>query len=265
MELTSLYDKTILLCDEGYSGDVIQFCRFVPQVAARGAQVILQAPVALKGLMASLTGGSKIVDTSEVPSGFDFYCPLMDLPAAFGTRVTSVPAAVPYLRPPVASVVDWKTRLGAKGKPRVGIAWASDARHDDDDRRSIGLSKFLALAKHNVTLISLQSKAGPREEVIAKDILHFDETQHDFSQMAALMMNLDLVISVDASVAHLAGAVGRPVWILLPILPDWRWLLGRNNTPWYPTARLFRQSRANDWDDVLAEISAELPRQLSRT
>ncbi len=217
--------------------------------------------------MAGLAGAPEIIGAAETPRAFDAYCPLSGLPAAFGTKFDSISPAVPYLRPPLNSSLIWEMRLGAKEKPRIGLVWESDP---EPDGAGVGgataLSALLRLTEFDATFVSLQKDLHPdAEEVLkAKGISRLGEGLADFSDMAALLACFDLVIAVDSSIAHLAGALGKPVWILLPYTPDWRWLLGHRHTPWYPTARLFRQSRTGEWDDVIAQVASELPGVLSR-
>jgi tetratricopeptide (TPR) repeat protein len=264
--LNSLYDKTILLYDEQNDSDAIQFCRYIPLMIARGARAILQVPENLQGLMASLSKAAEIIGASEPLPKFDLHCPLFDLPAAFSTKFESIPSGTPYLRAPAGSLSSWKMRLGVKERPRIGFSWAADPGPDSDSKRSMALSALMPLMELDATFVNLQRELHPNEKALLtgrKNVFYYGDALHDFSDLAALVACLDLVISVDASVAHLAGALGKPVWILLPYVPDWRWLLGHNHTPWYPTARLYRQSRAEDWDGVVAKVSSELPRVLS--
>jgi tetratricopeptide (TPR) repeat protein len=260
-----LAGRTILLHAEQGLGDTIQFCRYVPMVAARGARVVLEVQPPLKPLLESLGGVRQAIARSEPLPQFDYHCPLLSLPLAFATRLETVPAAVPYLAAPPERAALWATRLGPKAGPRVGIAWAGRATNWNDRNRSIGLAPFLALAIPGVTLVSLQKQSRPpdRELLAAQPhIRRLGEEFTDFADTAAVIAELDLVISVDTAVAHLAGAMGKPVFILLPYAPDWRWLLERSDSPWYPTARLFRQPRLGDWDSVIAEVRAALAGQL---
>jgi tetratricopeptide (TPR) repeat protein len=265
--LNSLYDKTILLHGEERLSDAIQFCRYVPQVAARGARIILQVPQPLRALMSSLVGGVQILSYGEDPPRFDIHCPLASLPSAFGTKLDTIPSATPYLRPPTDALLTWEMRLGAKKRPRIGIAWAGDPRRENDRRRSIELRALLPLFAIDATFLRLQKDLRPGDEAALKsrgDIFDPTELLGDFSDLAALVSRLELVISVDTSLAHLTGALGKPVWILLPFTPDWSWQLSRNTTPWYPTARLYRQVKPDDWDEVIARVAADLPSVLAR-
>ena len=236
--------KTILLPAEQGFGDTIQFCRYVPLVAARGARVILEVQEPLSELMTSLTGASQIVSKGDPLPDFDIHCPLLSLPLAFGTRLETIPSAVPYLRASSQAVMNWDTRLGPKRRPRMALPGLVEPTHPNDHNRSIGLGALLPLLDIDATFVSLQKDVRTEDATVLKersDLLHFGDALKDFSDTAALISNLDLVISVDTSVAHLAGALAKPVWVLLPFIPDWRWLLDRADSPWYPTARLFRQ------------------------
>jgi len=253
--------KTILLHAEQGFGDTIQFCRYVPLVAARGARVILEVQASLTVLMSSLAGTTQVVSTGSALPDFDVQCPLLSLPLAFGTRLETIPSAVPYLRAPSQSVINWDARLGPKRRPRIGLAWSGMPTHSNDHNRSLPLDSLLSLLEVDATFISLQ-KDVPASDALTlnqrSEILRFGSTLTDFADTAALVSNLDLVISVDTSLAHLAGALGKPVWILLPFAPDWRWLLDRDDSPWYPTARLFRQDASRLWDSVIARVHEAL-------
>ena len=257
----ALAGKTILLHSEQGFGDTIQFCRYVPLVAERGACVILEVPRPLRELMSTLTGAEQIVSSGDPLPDFDIHCPLLSLPLAFGTRLETIPAATPYLRASSQSLMNWDTRLGPKRHRRIGLAWSGSPMNRNDQNRSIRLSSLLSLLDIEATFVSLQKDVRSDDVTVLKDqgdLLHFGDALDNFSDTAALISTLDLVISVDTSVAHLAGALAKPVWVLLPFIPDWRWLLDRNDSPWYPTARLFRQDDARAWDAVIARVHAAL-------
>jgi tetratricopeptide (TPR) repeat protein/ADP-heptose:LPS heptosyltransferase len=261
-----LAGKTVLLHAEQGLGDTIQFCRYVPMVAARNARVVLEVQPPLKRLLGSLAGVAQIFAQGEPLADFDLHCPLLSLPLAFDTRLETVPAAIPYIAAPADRAALWASRLGPRVGPRVGIAWAGSAKHGDDRNRSIGLAPLLVLAASGVSLISLQKEMNAQDrELLGSrgDILRLGEEFTDFADTAAVIAELDLVISVDTAVAHLAGAMGKPVFILLPYAPDWRWLLERADSPWYPTARLFRQKRPGDWGAVVASVVAALGEMFS--
>src|SRR6516165_331553 len=255
--------RTVLLhCEQGF-GDVIQFCRYVPLVAERGARVLFEVPEALQGLMASFAVVAEIVPAGGKLPHFDLHCPLLSLPLAFDTGLHSIPAHTPYLSAPSAEVRRWDAELGVKDRLRIGLVWSGRATHQNDAERSIRLRSLLRLLGVNAQFVSLQKDVRPDDKAVLQersDLRNFGDRLETFSDTAALIANLDLVVSVDTSVAHLAGALGKPVWIMLPFVPDWRWLLDRQDSPWYPTARLFRQHGLGDWTDVLSRIVAELER-----
>jgi tetratricopeptide (TPR) repeat protein len=253
--------QTILLHTEQGIGDAIQFIRYAPMVAARGGQIILRCPIELKRLFAAIPEIERIVDLNERLPEFDVHCPLMSLPLAFKTDLNSIPATVPYLRADPALAEAWKEKLASWVNVRkIGLAWSGAAIHSNDRNRSTTLSSLAPLAEiEDVVYFSLQKGEAtkqPRPEGLA--ISDFTADLNDFADTAALIGNLDLVITVDTSVAHLAGAMGKPVWVLLPSNPDWRWMYDRADSPWYPTMRLFRQGKAKDWAAVLDKVTRQL-------
>jgi hypothetical protein len=253
--------RTVLLHAEQGFGDTLQFCRYVPLVAARGARVVLELPAPLAKLLRSLQGGPYVVPRGDPLPDFDLHCPLMSLPLAFGTHLASIPADVPYLAPPEDAVQRWADKLGPRRTPRIGLAWSGSRGYGNDRRRSIPLEHLRPLAGLEAALYSLQRDLRPPDVpafAAMRRVVHFGRTLSDFAETAAVISQLDLIIAVDTAVAHLAGALDKPVWLLLPFAPDWRWLLGRSDSPWYPTARLFRQQRPGDWPGVLAEVMAAL-------
>jgi hypothetical protein len=243
-------------------GDTIQFCRYAPLVAARGARVILEVQEPLRELMRTLDGVAQILARGEPLPDFDLHCPVLSLPLAFGTQVATIPSATPYLRASAAAVRHWSARLGARDRPRIGFAWSGSPLHENDHSRSIGLGSFLQLfAGVDAAFVSLQRDIRAGDAAVLQgrsDVLHFGEEFEDFSDTAAMISNLDLIISVDTGVVHLAGALAKPVWVLLPFVSEWRWLLDREDSPWYPTARLFRQDETRAWDAVIARVRAAL-------
>ncbi|MCK1494932.1 glycosyltransferase family protein [Bradyrhizobium sp. 180] len=259
-----LKGKTILLVsDEGF-GDAIQFIRYVPLVADLGARVVLVVQDPLLPLFIDIPGVAQCLpfsETGRLPP-FDFHCALMTLPLALKTSLESIPSALTYLpRPPRTAVRKWKERLGSHDKMRVGLVWSGNPKHPEDHNRSIPLRAFSDLFDVNATFISLQKDPRPGDaEVMRKltGLLDSSEELTNFVETAALIRCLDLVIAVDTSVAHLAGALGKPTWLLLPYTPDYRWLLDRDDSPWYPTMRLFRQTSARDWPEVLLKVYSEL-------
>jgi tetratricopeptide (TPR) repeat protein len=255
--------KTILVqMDEG-SGDTIQFVRYVPMLAARGARIILMVADTLCPLLSGLAGVSECVPFSATTlPAFDMYCPITSLPLAFGTKLDTIPTETAYLPAPAASRLQiWEDRLGPHDRLRVGLVWSGNPKHVNDHNRSLPLSALVQLLDLDATFVSLQKDLKPEDKVtLLAQTNIVDLTDHltDFAETAALVSSLDVVITVDTSVAHLAGALGRPTWILLPYWPDYRWLLDRDDSPWYPTARLFRQTEARDYVSVLERVRAEL-------
>ena len=256
--------KTILIqADEGL-GDTIQFVRYAPMMAARGARVILVVENLLHSLLSKLPGVSAYFPKSaaEKLPPFDMHCPVTTLPLAFGTRLDTIPAEIPYLPPPAADRVQtWEQRLGPHHKPRVGLVWSGNPKHVNDHNRSMTLQLLSRILDVDATFVSLQKDPRPGDQAILRerpDIIDLTADLTDFAETAALVSCLDLVITVDTSIAHLAGALGRPTWILLPYVPDWRWLLDRDDSPWYPTVRLFRQTETREYGEVLTRVRTEL-------
>jgi Flp pilus assembly protein TadD len=253
--------KTILLyADEGL-GDSIQFIRYVPMVTARGARVALVVEEALCALLASLPGVAECVSKQAALPTFDLHCPISSLPLVFNTTLETIPASASYLPQPAEDRVRrWEERLGPHQTLRVGLVWSGNPRHINDRDRSIRLREMLPILEVGATFVSLQKDPRPGDKVTLAGTRIIDWTSElaDFVETAALVSCLDLVITVDTSVAHLAAALGRPTWILLPHAPDYRWLLGRDDSPWYPTVHLFRQSESRDYADVVARIRAVL-------
>ena len=253
--------KTLLIHAEQGFGDAIQFCRYAPMLAARGAHVVLEAPRPLLPVLRSLEGVETLVAAGDPLPRFDLHCPLMSLPLALGTRLETIPAESPYLVAPAERVARWSAELGPPAAPRVGLVWFGKPTHLNDRNRSIPLARFLGALPGGLELFSLQDRARPEDAAALAarpDICRFDGRLGDFGDTAALASLMDMVIAVDTSVAHLAAALGRPTWILLPFSPDWRWLLGRDDSPWYPSVRLFRQPARGDWDAALAEVRTAL-------
>jgi tetratricopeptide (TPR) repeat protein len=258
-----LNGRTILLHAEGGFGDTLQFVRYSPMVAARGGRVVLECQEPLRRLLEGFAGIEQLITTSEPLPHFDVHCPMMSLPSLFGTKLETIPSTIPYLRSDPALVDSWKGRVGASdGKLKVGITWGGSRRFRRDRTRSLRLEQLATLADvPGVRFYSLQ-KGTPGED--AKELPpRFELTNlgpelEDFSDTAAVMSFMDIIISTDTSVAHLAGALGRPVWVMLQFMPDWRWLLEREYTPWYPTMRLFRQKRFGDWDEVIDRVAKAL-------
>jgi Flp pilus assembly protein TadD len=261
-----LKGKRLLVYTEQGFGDALQFGRYIPLLTEKGARVILQCRRELWRLFQSLQGVERLVVKNEEIGPYDVQCPLMSLPRAFGTNRQTIPSAVPYLQAPADAVEEWGRRLGpAGGRLRVGLAWWITKQ--PDLWRTCPLERFLPLIPlvDRLQFYSLQVDAALEHSPdAARRLALVDLRPHltDFAETAALMEHLDLVLSVDTSVVHVAGALGRPTWVLLPHIADWRWMQGRADSPWYPTARLFRQPARGEWDAVIDRVLAclsELP------
>jgi tetratricopeptide (TPR) repeat protein len=253
--------KTILLHAEQGLGDTIQFARYVPQLVAAGASVVLEVPAELKPLMAGFGGAGTVIAHGEAPPPFDVHSPLGSLPLALGTELAMVPPPIPYLAADPTRLAKWSARLDALRRPRVAIAWSGNAGHDNDRNRSIPFSRLAPLFDNPAAFVSVQRdmRDGDAAALAGESrVTSVGNELDDFRETAAVLALCDLVIAVDTAVVHLAGAMGRPVWVLVPFAPDWRWGLTDETTPWYPTARLFRQTSPGDWDSVIARVGAEL-------
>lgn len=261
-----LENRTVLLHSELGMGDTLNFCRYARKVADLGARVVLEVQPPLVPLLAGLDGVSDVVPRGELLPLFDYHCPLMSLPMVFRANLGSIPADIPYVRTDPARVASWQARLGVKNGPRIGLVWGGSMRLSND-KRSIALAQMLPLIAPWAEWVSLQKEVRESDAALLEsrpDLRHFGAQLTDFAETAALMQSMDLIVSVDTGVAHLAGAIGKPVWILLPFVPvDWRWMLEREDSPWYPSARLFRQPAKGDWARVIARISDELPRHFA--
>ncbi len=260
-----LSGKTILLHGEQGLGDILQFCRYAPMVKGLGGRVILEVREPLVDLLTALEGVDLLLARGAALPEFDFHCPLMSLPLAFATTVETIPAPVRYLQADPARATAWRARLGPAAKPRVGLAWSGNPNHPRDRERSIAFADIATLLSPDIEWFSLHRDLPEMDAQglhTRTDIRHFG-AEMTFAETAALAEAMDLIISVDTAIAHLAGALGRPVWILLPHRPDWRWMTERAGSPWYPSARLFRQDAPGDWAGVLARaaraLQAEFP------
>jgi tetratricopeptide (TPR) repeat protein len=251
-----LRGKTILVYAEQGLGDTIQFVRYVPLLKQRGARVLLACQVELQRL---LGGMAEMIAPGRAIAPHDFYCPLLSLPLGFHTELSTIPAEVPYLRASDELLRVWAERVGRKtGRLRVGLAWAGRPQHREDARRSIRFERLKPiLAKPDVEFVSLQ-KGAAAEEARGSGMLDLTAELGDLADAAALIQQLDLVITVDTAIAHLAGALGKPAWVLLARIPDWRWLLERSDSPWYPTLRLFRQRVRGDWETPIRDVATAL-------
>nr|WP_315488115.1 tetratricopeptide repeat protein [uncultured Rhodoferax sp.] len=257
----SLVGKTILVHSEQGLGDMIQFCRYAQLLADAGARVVLEVPPPLKGLLQCLAGVAELVNKGAQLPAFDYQSLLLSLPAAFKTSMDSIPGRQPYLHCDSRKLQEWVDRLGAKTRPRVGIVWSGSTDHAIDYNRSLPLAVLVPFLPDAFDCFSLQKEVREMDKaslVTHNKIRHFGDAIADFDDTAALCTLMDIVVSVDTSVAHLSAALGKPTWILLPYVPDWRWLLDRDDSPWYQTAKLYRQSSDGDWPGVLAEVKADL-------
>jgi tetratricopeptide (TPR) repeat protein len=262
-----LSGKSILLHAEQGLGDTIQFCRYAPLMAQRGARVYLESPEQLKHLLSSLEGVEQIFTRGELPAQFDFHCPLLSLPLAFQTRIDTIPNSTPYLSADSARVDHWQQTLEQGNKFRVGLVWSGNPGHRNDNNRSIPLSLFARVLVVDADFVSLQREIRDTDKAALEQfagIFRCGDALNDFSDTAALAECMDLIITVDTAVAHLAGALAKNVWILLPYNPDWRWLLERTDSPWYPTARLFRQRNMGGWREVIEEVTTALREMVRR-
>ena len=263
--------KTILLYAEQGLGDTLQFIRFVDDVAKRGATVLLEVQPTLIPLLTSLGGVQQLLaqNASAARPFFDLQCSLLSLPHALKTEIASIPLHIPYLAAPSDRVQYWREHFKQNAAPRIGLAWAGNPQHKNDTSRSIPLGELTPLwEKSERHFFSLQKELRAVDAAFLPAISAItDLSTHltDFAETAAIVTNLDLVITVDTSIAHLAGALGKPVWILLPHYPDFRWLVGRDDSPWYPTATLFRQASSGDWRNVIETVKAALDAQFKST
>ena len=259
--------KTVLLRAEQGIGDMIQFVRYAPAVAARGATVVLEAHAPLLPLLDGRLNIASVHALDGALPPHDYHCALMSLPGMFWDGVATVPPA-PYLAASEPLVAAWRARLGTARRPRIGVVWGGAAGHINDRNRSMPLASMLTLLRSEAfEFVVLQKEIRAEDRALLATLPHIpilSPDLHDFAETAAAVSLCDLVISVDTSVAHLAGALGRPVWILLAHCPDWRWMLERSDSFWYPSARLFRQPRPQDWDSVVGAVRSALDEPLTR-
>jgi Tfp pilus assembly protein PilF len=267
-----LAGRTLLLHSEQGWGDIFQFCRYAAVAAEQGARVLIEVLPPAVALMRTLKGVSEVVEYGQPLPPFDFHCPVMSLPHAFGATLQTVPAEVPYLFADPVRTAWWNERLGPKARPRVGLVWSSGVRPDQPElaaangRRNLPFDKLKAFRGLPVDFVSLQKGEPAESEFAAFDQAAWDGPPiadvaadlRDWADTAALIAALDLVVTVDTAIPHLAGAMGRPVWLMNRFDPCWRWLETRADSPWYPTLRLFRQPAMGDWDSVVAEVRAAL-------
>ena len=257
----SIEGATILLYGDEGIGDTLQFARYIPMVADLGARTIVAVADPICSLLSRLDGVAQCIPKTSALPAFDTHCPISSLPLAFKTTLETIPSAVPYLPAPDQDrVTQWEQRLGAHTRFRVGLVWSGNPSHANDHNRSMPLRDLIKILDVDATFVSLQKELrdGDREILAGVDIVDMTENLGDFEQTSALASCLDLIISVDTSVAHLAGGLGCQVWILLPFTPDYRWMFDREDSPWYPTARLFRQTESRDWASVVDRVRVEL-------
>ncbi|HVG03487.1 MAG TPA: tetratricopeptide repeat protein [Burkholderiaceae bacterium] len=267
--------KTVLAHAEQGMGDTLQFVRYVEQLAREGARVVLRVQSALLPLLREYPGTAQVIGENDAVPDFDWHCPLLSLPLAFKTDATNIPAAIPYLSADPQQIAHWREIVGgATRRPRVGIAWAGLRTPSEHGNRSMRLAELAPLLATNAHFVSLQKDVPHVDRPLLRKLDSLLDVSHrlrTFADTAALISQLDLVISVDTSVAHLAGGLGAPVWIALLFTPDWRWQMKRTDSPWYPHARLFRQSVRGDWKDVIDRLTrgveewSELGQVKSRT
>ena len=257
--------KTILVHPEQGFGDLIQFCRYMPMLEELGAKVILEAPASLVELLASLSATLSVIKEGEVLPAFDLVCPVMSLPLALKTSLETIPASTPYLNVRDAKKQYWQAKLGAKTRPRIGIVWSGSMTNQIDNnlcaRRNIPLSELKPLFDLPFEFHVLQKDIRPEDKPILDNLTqlhgHQDELQ-DFADTAAIIQEMDLVISVCTSVAHLSGALGHETWVLLPYSADYRWMTNENDSPWYPNTELIRCKKIGDWSDVVQQTIQKL-------
>ena len=258
----SIKDKTLLVHSEQGLGDSIQFCRYLPILKSfKPKKIIFHVEKLLLSLLSSMDNEITFLEKNRALPSFDYYCPLMSLPLALKITLETIPANIPYLKVDNVKNKHWQEKLGKQTKPRIGLVWSGSTKHKNDHNRSLKLQQLSSLLKLPFEFHSLQKdiRDGDKKTLKAyKNIDQHHKDLDDFSDTAALVNQMDLIISVDTSVAHLAGALGKKVWILLPFIVDFRWLLDRDDSPWYPTAKLFRQSQIGDWNSVIQQLISEL-------
>jgi hypothetical protein len=254
--------KIILIHAEQGFGDTLQCARYVPLLAKMGAKIVLEVQPALRTLFESLEGVSKLLSRGELLPDFDLHCPIMSLPLAFKTEVSTIPADVPYLKVSQERIEKWRGRVPLGKKLTVAFAWTGSTGNEENGLRSIQIEKFTPLfADSDIQWISIQRDLQPQDSEFLNahpEIKQFGADISDFADNAAIISQTDLVISVCTSAAHLAGALNRPFWLLSKHSPDFRWLLDRDDSPWYPSARIFRQPTFGDWDSVMAQVKNAL-------
>jgi ADP-heptose:LPS heptosyltransferase len=264
----SLEDKTIFVYGEQGLGDFIQFCRYVFCLKKQGANIILEVPKPLYRLLANLRSLCQIIcEGDEIPQSFDYYCPILSLPLAFRSNLLSIPSINNALNISLDPAIRtfWQSKVMSNANPLIGLTWSGNAEHQNDHNRSILLSDILDYLPSHFNYICLQKEIRSSDQFIldsSPHLLNFSNEIQDFTDTAALISCLNCVITVDTSVAHLSGTLGVKTLLLLPYSPDWRWLLNRNDSPWYPSMRLYRQKEIGNWKGVLEQVSSDLSRLL---
>lgn len=267
-DLSEITGKTVLVYAEQGYGDVIQFARYIPLLKAQGANILFEVFQPLYHLFKSMRCEMTLISVGDNMPPFDTYCPVMSLPYAMKTTIDTIPAEIPYLFADPEKVMQYKKILGQTKQKRIGLVWSGSTKHENDANRSLSLDAFDELLQLDVQWHSLQKEYRLHDEGLLhqySQLAQHQDTIQDFSDTAALIECMDLVITVDTSVAHLAGAMGKPVWILIPFAPDYRWLLEREDSPWYPNATLFRQPALHDWDSVLSRLVSALQQYLKHS
>ena len=258
--IENIQGKTILLHAEQGLGDSIQFCRYAKLVKALGARVLLEVPKPLTVLLSGLEQVDVLIEKGDPLPAFDYHCPLLSLPLAFKTELQSIPNASPYLFSTADRRKVWSERLGFKTRFRVGLAWSGSTINKNGNHRSLALSDLMAHLPTDIEYVSLQPQVRESDKGVLElsSIRHFGQQIDCFADTAALCDLVDMVLSIDTSVAHLAGAMGKPTWVLLPHAPDWRWLLERTDSPWYPSLKLYRQNAQRRWEPLLEYVADDL-------
>jgi hypothetical protein len=257
-----LEGRTLLIHDEQGYGDTLQFLRMIPWAKQRsGGKVILEINHELHSIAKRMGGFDALTLRGELPPPFDVYCEMMSLPMTMRLQLSDLPGTIPYLSAEPDRLAYWKDKLKDYPRPLVALVWAGRPTHTNDANRSMKLEMLAPLAIPGVTFVSIQK--GPTEGAALNpppgmNLISLSPSIRDFEDTAAILSLADLLISVDSSPVHLAGALNRPAWVMLPRLPDWRWLLNRDDTPWYPSVRLFRQQKPQDWAEVVGRIASEL-------
>ncbi|WP_339862914.1 glycosyltransferase family 9 protein [Thalassospira alkalitolerans] len=257
--------KTLLIHDEQGFGDTLQFIRMMPWVKKRSqANIVLQISPELASFGRRIPGADKIIIRGELPGPFDLHCEMMSLPMAMKLQMSDLPGEIPYFRPDRARLEIWRKKLASIRGPKIALVWAGRPTHLNDANRSMDLAQLAPLAAENKDITFLSVQKGPKSDEANTPpenmkIVNLSDDIQDFEDTAAILSLADLLISVDSSPVHLAGALGRPVWTMLPFVPDWRWLMNRSDTPWYPDMRLFRQNQIGNWGDVVSEMAKAIP------